>query len=326
MLTNLQGIRALAALGVVVFHFGLMPATRLPFTIGAAGVDLFFVLSGFIIAHSAARSQRHFLAHRLIRVLPPYWIACVLAAAMTLPGLGLMGALDWLIQSLFYLPGPGGRPSLIFVGWTLVYELSFYFLYWLALRLAGDRAPWAVLPVLTALAAWWPLLLEFALGVVLFLAVTRRRISGRGGTAIAMLGAALLLTMPWLMRYDPDEYRSLARVACWGLPAAMIVLGAVTAERSGWAVRSRAVLLLGAASYALYLLHPIAIGVLIQLPAGPSLYPRLACLLATVAIVAISVGFHLWVEAPLLRRLRALLCDRPRLVPTRALEASDAAC
>ena len=79
MLANLQGVRALAAIGVVVFHFGLMPATGLPFRVGASGVDLLFVLSGFIIAHSSTRDPRHFLTHRLIRVVPAYWIVTVVA-------------------------------------------------------------------------------------------------------------------------------------------------------------------------------------------------------------------------------------------------------
>ena len=141
MLANLQAVRAVAAIGVVVFHFGLMPATSLPFGVGAFGVDLFFVLSGFIIAHSSARSARHFLPRRLIRVIPAFWIATLLAALFTLQGLSPAEAFDWLIQSLFYLPHPQGRPPLIFVAWTLVYELAFYLLYWLALRIGTRAAP-----------------------------------------------------------------------------------------------------------------------------------------------------------------------------------------
>lgn len=129
MLANLQLLRALAAIAVVVFHFGLMPPTSLQFTAGAAGVDLFFVLSGFIIAYSSSRDARHFLARRLIRIIPAYWIATILAALFTLQAMAWHDASAWLIQSLFYLPGPQGRPALIFVAWTLVYELAFYVIY-----------------------------------------------------------------------------------------------------------------------------------------------------------------------------------------------------
>jgi exopolysaccharide production protein ExoZ len=323
MLTNLQGARALAAMAVVVFHFGLLPATTLPFTVGAAGVDLFFVLSGFIIAHSSARGARHFLAHRLIRVLPAFWIATGIAALFTLQALDWAEAFDWLVQSLFYLPGPGGRPALIFVAWTLVYELAFYLLYGAALRFGPERAPLVALPALIILGLAqlpgapgpWPLLIEFAMGVGIFLLAERsgalRVLPGATGLALAAAGAALMPAMPLLTSYNPDDYQSIARVLCWGLPAGAIILGLVAAERGGYAIRSRTVLLLGAASYAIYLLHPIAVGQLLQLPPAPPPLNWLFCLAAMAATVGVAVLFHLLVEAPLLRRMRGLLRDPP---------------
>jgi exopolysaccharide production protein ExoZ len=322
VLANLQGLRALAALGVVVFHFGLMPATAIPFGTGASGVDIFFVLSGFIVAHSSARSSRHFLAHRLIRVLPAYWIATLIAALFTLQNMDLAGASGWLVQSLFYLPHPEGRSPLIFVAWTLVYELAFYLLYWVALRFGARTAPAACLAFLLALALVhppgvpgpWPLLLEFAMGIGIYLGVERYRLAelvpGWSGLLAAAVGLVLLTVLPLIRGYRPDEYQSLVRVLCWGVPAAMIVCGLVIAEHAGLAIRSKLVLLLGAASYAVYLLHPVAVGQLIQLP---SITPPLSwalCLLAIVVTVAVSVAFHIFLEVPLLRLLRGLLRDR----------------
>lgn len=322
MLSNLQAVRALAATGVVLFHFGLMPATSLPFGIGAAGVDLFFVLSGFIIAYSSAQSTRHFLARRLIRILPAYWIVTAVAALFALRSLDPGTAWDWFVQSLFYLPGPGGRPALIFVAWTLVFELAFYLLYWLALRFGPHRAPAIALVLLPILALVrlpgapgpWPLLLEFAIGVGIFLvtepfAVTR---AVRGGAALvlAALGLLLLAVMPRLTDYNANDYQSIQRVLVWGLPAGAIVLGLVIAERRGIAARSKAVLLLGAASYSIYLLHPIAIGQLLQLPPAQPPLTWLYCLSAAAIAVGLAVIFHVAVEAPLLRRMRGLLGDR----------------
>jgi len=323
MRTNLQGLRALAAVGVVVFHVGLLPATAMPFRIGAAGVDLFFVLSGYIIAYSATRNAQHFLAHRLIRVIPAYWIATILAALFTLQAMDPAGASGWLIQSLFYLPGPGGRPALIFVGWTLVYELAFYLLYWIALRFGTSRAPIVALAPLVALALVpvprmpgpWPLLLEFALGLGIYLLAERGRfpdrLAGPPGLLLSGAGLILLLAIPRLTGYDPDDYQSLDRVLCWGLPATAIILGLVAAERGGLAIRSKLVLRLGAASYAIYLLHPIAIGQLLWLAPERPPVTWLLCLLATAVTVAIAVGFHMAIEAPLVRRLRRLMRDRP---------------
>lgn len=323
MLANLQGLRALAAIGVVVFHFGLLPATSLPFTVGAAGVDLFFVLSGFIIAHSSARGGRHFLAHRLIRVLPAFWIATVIAALFTLQALDGAEAFGWFVQSFFYLPGPGGRPALIFVAWTLVYELVFYLLYWAALRFGPERAPLVALPLLLILGLAhlpgapgpWPLMLEFAMGVGIFLLTERtgalRAIPGAAGLALAALGFALLSAMPLLTILGPNDSETIARVLCSGLPAGAIILGLVAAERGGYAVRSKFVLLLGAASYAIYLLHPIAVGQLLQVPPPEPPINWLYCLAAVLVTVAVAIVFHLLVEAPMLRWMRGLLRDPP---------------
>jgi exopolysaccharide production protein ExoZ len=323
MLANLQAVRALAAIGVVVFHFGLLPGTSLPFKVGASGVDLFFVLSGFIIAHSSTRSPRHFLAHRLIRVVPAYWIATLIAASFTLQTIDLRAASEWLVQSLFYLPGPGGRPALIFVAWTLVYELAFYLIYWIALRFGVRSAPLLALALLLLFAfahipgapGPWPLLLEFGIGVGLFLATERlalvRALPGLAGLLIAGLGIALLLATPQLTSYNPDDYQSVRRVFAWGLPAGAIILGAVIAEQRGIAVRSKPALLLGAASYSIYLLHPIALGQMLQLPPAQPPLSWVYCLVAVALTVGLSVACHLGVEMPLLRRLRGLLSDPP---------------
>lgn len=324
MLANLQALRALAAIAVVVFHVATMPGTAMPFSVGAAGVDIFFVLSGFIIAYSSSRDQRNFLPRRLIRILPAYWIATFIAVLFTLENMALADALDWLVQSLFYLPDARGRPVLIFVAWTLVYELAFYLLYWLALRLGARRAPWAALAVLPVLALvplpgvprTWPLFLEFALGIAIYLGVERydlsRRIDKR--LALAMAGLALLLmpVLPHLLGSGKDDCDNIERVVTWGLPAACIVLGAIAAERAGCVIRNRLIQLLGAASYAIYLLHPVAIGQLLKVPPIAPPLSWLACLAASAAAVTLGVVFHLWVETPLLRRLRALIGDRAR--------------
>lgn len=316
MLANLQALRALAAIGVVIFHVGLMPGTSLPFQVGAAGVDIFFVLRGFIIAYSSSRDQRHFLPRRLLRILPAYWIATVIAAAFTLQKMTLPDAADWLVQSLFYLPHPQGRPVLIFVAWTLIYELAFYLLYWLALRTGARLAPVVALIVLPVLALVhvpglprpWPLLLEFALGIAIYLGVERfglsQRIGKQAGLLMIGIGMALLPVLPDLTSYDSDDCESLDRVLTWGLPAAGIVLGAIVAEREGLAIRNRTVLVLGAASYAIYLLHPIVVGQLLPLPPIAPPLSWAACIGATALAVAIAVGFHLWIEKPLLHKFR----------------------
>lgn len=327
MLANLQALRALAAIAVVVFHFGLLPPTSLSFTSGAAGVDLFFVLSGFIISYSSSRDARHFLARRFMRIVPPYWIATIVAALITLQNMAWRETADWLLQSLFYLPGPQGRPALIFVAWTLVYELAFYLLYWVALRAGRSRAPGVAL-ILLLLVAFaplanlpgpWPLFSEFAIGIGVYLITERftpfHRLKSAAGLLTIGGGLALLPVLPSFTGYGSDDYQSLGRVLTWGIPAGFIVMGAVIAERSGIAFRNRVVLILGGASYAIYLLHPIAVGQLLQLPPNAQLASWAVCLGATILIVALSVGFHLVVEVPTLRMLRRFLGEHPQRGP-----------
>ena len=74
MIYNLQLLRALAALAVVYFHVTSEAGLGLPVNIGAHGVDVFFVISGFIIAYIGARSPDGFLLRRLIRIVPFYWL------------------------------------------------------------------------------------------------------------------------------------------------------------------------------------------------------------------------------------------------------------
>ena len=159
------------------------------------------------------------------------------------------------------------------------------------------------------------MLLEFAIGIGIFLLSDRFRplgaIPGAAGLALAALGVALLPAMLLLTIYNPDDYQGIVRVLCWGLPSGAILLGLIIAERRGLAVRSRTVLLLGAASYAIYLLHPIVLGQLLQLPPAEPPLTWLYCLCALLITIGLSVTFHLFIEAPLLRSLRALLSDPP---------------
>jgi exopolysaccharide production protein ExoZ len=101
------------------------------------------------------------------------------------------------------------------------------------------------------------------------------------------------------------------RVLCWGLPSGAIILGLLVAEQQGFAIRSKAVLLLGAASYAIYLVHPIVLGQLLQLPPAQPSVSWLYCVGALIITIGLSVAFNLAIEAPLLRWMRGLMRDRP---------------
>lgn len=328
-ITTLQALRAYAAISVATFHFTLVPASSLPWHHGSFGVDLFFVLSGFIIAWSTRNGHRHFLLHRAIRVLPTYWVATGLGGLLVLIVTPAGPALSWIGRSLLLLGGPEGRPLILFVGWTLVYELGFYLIYAAALRAGHGRAPVLAIVALILLAYGgrglgiaardWPLLTEFAFGLVIFLWVdrSRDRRSVPLFVVVVAVGIGLLYACEGLVLAREGEIADQVRVVVLGVPAAAVVLGLLELERAGFTVRSRVVLALGAASYALYLVHPLAFSFVLALPAG-TLAQRSTVFVALLAItIGASLLFHIAIEAPLLRLLRWRLAGDARLATER---------
>ena len=197
----IQVLRALAAVMVAAGHAqfevaGLAARAGQPFTPAAwlpwpAGVDVFFVISGFIIVHAAAplhgraNPQKLFLAHRIARVVPLYWLATTLYLALAWARPGLLGAgaegPAYLAASYLFWPmarADGAVQPLYSLGWTLNYEMAFYALFALVLPL-GRRG--AVLGVLALLA-----------GLVVPVAHVRRRPPSAGGLDLVAAPAALL--------------------------------------------------------------------------------------------------------------------------------------
>ncbi|KAK0341504.1 hypothetical protein LTR94_026084, partial [Friedmanniomyces endolithicus] len=185
---GIQYARALAAIGVLGFHAA--QRAGIDFAAGARGVDLFFVISGFIMWTIGARSQSvsAFLLARVKRIVPLYWLATafmIFAALLGLfPTLREQLTLPHIAASLFfwphYAPGSGQIWPVLVPGWTLNYEMFFYAVFALAICLPERLRVWAmtltmvVLVVLGELvrptSAWLvtytnPLLLEFIAGI-----------------------------------------------------------------------------------------------------------------------------------------------------------------
>src|SRR3954471_23836273 len=169
MLVHIQVLRFVAAVAVVAFHvLGVppdgfkVPESAISFVLsyGGRGVDLFFVISGFIIfyaTHGAGLTPAEFLRRRVTRIVPLYFvvIAAVTLLAITLPS--TFGAPDWytprhILKSLAFISFTDGDMPVVYVGWSLEYEMYFYLV--TALLMALTREVWRNIVVMfSAIAA-----------------------------------------------------------------------------------------------------------------------------------------------------------------------------
>ena len=312
-LLSVQYLRGLAALAVVAMHTGW---TRTG--LGAAGVDVFLVISGFMMVMVSSREQAPwaFLQAQAMRVVPLYWL-------VTLATVGITSLADMprILSSLAFYPHAGyldGRAfPVVIQGWTLNYEMFFYAAFAASLLLAARwRLPalTGALLVLVALghllplggvvAATYtgPLLIEFLAGVLLCRAWQAGRLPSVYGS-VALLAAGFLLLGAQFSNGPSGAWRCLT----WGIPALMIVAGTLGVGAAKRLPLIPGLLKLGNASYALYLIHP-----LVQQALSATLQP-LPTLVALPAMLVACLGVglvHYGVEAPLgtlLRRPRPIL-------------------
>jgi len=328
-LQSIRTLRAAAALLVVVFH--VLEKAGGSFKTGAAGVDLFFVISGFIMWVTTVRrrvSPLTFLGHRVIRILPLYWgVTLVMASvALVAPSLLQNRSLDpaRLVASLLFIPHHDhtGMPWPLFVpGWTLNYEMFFYAVFAAILLLRRPAQIWVATGLLLTLtvlglllrprcpvAATYtsPLLLEFLAGLWLGQAYTRCRLPGRAaGSAMLLAGIGMLVALE-LAHYDADAWRPVL----WGGPAFLIVAGAMAREASGSHLRPALLGHLGDASYSLYLTHPLTIPVIWTMLPEQAMPMRAAVAVAVSCVIGMLCFILL--ERPATRALRSAVAPALR--------------
>ena len=317
-LASIQILRAAAALSVTLFHAAQW--SHLDGAVGAAGVDVFFVISGFVLwtaCEARPPSPAAFLLARAGRILPLYWVVTVAVAAIAIVAPTalpiVLPDLRHLVLSLLLLPhtDPAGGPfPLLPTGWTLTYEAFFYLVMALALAAPRDRRLQFVCGLLLAASligfayhGWYtllanPLLLEFLAGVGL----ARLWAKGRFERLPAAFGPGLIAAGVLILAACQvfglrDDF---LRPFVWGPPAALIVAGALKLEadgRIGAGRVARALVAEGDASYSLYLVQAPAIAVFAWLtPAWPA---ALRAPLSFVLAVAIGWLCYRLVEQPL---------------------------
>ncbi|NRQ16381.1 acyltransferase family protein [Ensifer sesbaniae] len=323
---GIQYLRAFAALGVVVFHAA--ERTGHHFAIGAAGVDIFFVISGFImwvISERRPMSPFSFLRDRVQRIAPVYWLATMVMVLGGLAGLfpNLVLSPAHVMASLLFVPMPSPSTGevwpVLVQGWTLNYEMFFYALFALTLLVPRSRRLLAITACFLLLvglgyaidsdnalfvAYTRPIILEFVAGMIIAELWLRGRVRGSNvgwafvATAISGFSALAVFRLPF------DEF-------VLGPLAVMLVVGTLALEDRGW-FRGRGMpMLLGDASYSIYLWHTFAISVVVKVCARAGVDLPLSAFLAVLAGTALGAAAYILFEKPLTRRLRSRIVSKP---------------
>ena len=346
---SIEACRGVAATLVVLSHCGHTlgapqnfgaPPFGLLFQFGRAGADIFFVLSGFLIAlihwRDVGRPERlrHYLARRVTRIYPTYWMVLLAIVPIDLVTRTFYDGYDdpWaVVKNILLLPQNG---QIIDVSWSLCNELLFYTVF--ALLILSRRAGFLVLAAwIAAMVArpivapyddliWlnlltYPMNFEFLAG--LFAGWLLQRHEFRRPGMMLTLGLAIFTIFavaedhrllwshefhPWF----PAQYwpAVILRSSGYGLAGVLIIAGLTSLEMRGHVRVPPALSLLGGASYLLYLIHVPA---LVALGAGERrlhllryLQPWLLAALIVLLIIAGVVGLHLAIEKPLLRAVR----------------------
>ncbi|KPB63836.1 acyltransferase family protein [Pseudomonas amygdali] len=343
-LYSLQGLRGIAVLGVVLFH---MMSVESKFSGGdillpplldffQLGVDLFFVISGFVmVIVSRGRFQsgveaRRFLFNRVSRIYPTYWLYFFITLAVYLVQPGMVnsghGASN-LIMSFLLLPND--KVLLVMVAWSLLFELWFYVVYSGFLLFRERSVPlllggWALIIIVFNVLADWqdyspalkiilhPYALEFILGAALALFFYGRR-SARVPTAavLASLGGALLLGVPLTGYFRLYDSQGLLRMLMVGGTFGLLVLTLALLERRRQLAVPGFLVAVGDMSYTIYLSHLLVLGVIGRLWSLVGAWPEsyldnlfFALLMMAATVCYGWVGYRCF-EKPVLDRANA---------------------
>lgn len=273
IVVSIQYLRGLAAMAVVLSH--VAGHAGLTFAAGAAGVDVFFVISGFVMWTVTSRRPTKpgpFMVDRLTRIAPPYMLltVAVYLIASYLPGVfpNMRTSLPHMLMSALFIPHINlfGEPfPQVVPGWTLTYEIFFYILFAAGLLAPVRQRAWtctAAIGLLVGIGLLThsafeavntytnPLLLEFAAGLWLGVAWKSDSLPrARWGGIVLLAGLTAFAGWEILFGTQPQGFRAFV----WGVPATLIVAGLLTIEQRLGLMRSPFLLLLGNASYSIYL-------------------------------------------------------------------------
>jgi exopolysaccharide production protein ExoZ len=335
-LLSVQYLRAIAALMVAYLHLrgqidAYAPLLTGPSWIGVNGftfgVDIFFVISGFImVASSKNLGPAAFLWRRLIRIVPLYWICttALVAAALLMPSLFKETSPNFLdtVRSLFFVPFHNAAQHdqivpLLVPGWTLNLEMCFYAIFtitlfaWLRPYQIWVTGIFFLIVLLVglnlrrhdSLLAFYcqPLIFDFWIGMMIARVLSATSKSMPAALAYTLVALGFFLRMPTLPMAAVNTIIAL-------LKPALCVVGAIYAERRGAMPKLPVLELLGDASYSIYLTHIFSEGVARTiwrwLPVNTGMAAAIAfALFSMVSVIAVALLSYRYIEKPITKWL-----------------------
>ena len=344
---SLQVLRGFAALAVVIHHsiravtinngeLVFSPAwfinNHTIMDIGAAGVDVFLFLSGFLMLYISNKYTKEsfsfvtFLKHRFIRVWPLYAIVTMLLCSILLIQLIYLERFSFDLQlyrlaSLFFIPSfneSGILQPILGVGWTLNYEVFFYIVFAISLKIyVKNPLPYAcaillcffiigtALPQKTVAHAFLSntIIFEFLFGVLICYAYMRGYLLLKNNLLVLILGLLIIVVSSM---HDVSEN---LRFVTTGVGATFIFIGMLTLKKT--IKFPRYLVVLGDASYSIYLIHILVIyelffRVLYKIPATllSNINAEIIAFLMIVCSLFIGVLFYYFIEKPILNFFR----------------------
>ncbi|WP_164857317.1 acyltransferase family protein [Sphingomonas crocodyli] len=334
-IAGLQILRAFAAI-IVVAHHALEESRGAAGTFspdwlatsGAAGVDIFFVISGFIMMLTTFSDPTKitkptiFLLKRSIRIYPLYWICCALVLLAHSFGLFKSLVIGGLLNPLLLVPS---KNLIIGVSWTLIYEMYFYVIFAIMLISKPSSLQMATRCTIAIFILYLfsflmpdstlqrflnkPITLEFCMGLWLgrYAIVNEVQIPiWVAASSIIAIVAAPVFVPHGTTSGLPD----VQRVAAWGIPSVLLVAYSISFAEARSGI-SRFGVILGSASYALYLTHPFimtAYAAILKRSIKISSFNQILPVIMVIIISAIiSIFIHYYLEKPLTARLSSVI-------------------
>lgn len=336
-LSTLQAGRGIAALAVVLFHANtffiperLYDGERVGrfFDFGYAGVEFFFVLSGFIMALVHWRDIGHlrkavtFWKRRVLRILPFYWVCLFSLIAL----LWVQGGAGWnnvtlnsVAHSMFLVPLASGESLLLNVAWTLSHEFLFYIIFMvLIFNFTLGAVAFAIWMLGILSATFWgdysyPFDFIFSFYNVLFVlgiasARSFHRFTDSSSWLMLISGCGLFLGVGLFDAYSAHDILEDVRTALFGIGAMLAITGVANLEMQGKLRSGRFWSMLGDASYAIYLVHVVTLPILTKIILVSDAYKMMPAAVALLVLVGLStlagILAHFWIEKALGRLIK----------------------